>query len=411
MNIKEEILKNIKNLNLAEYDQDQHGKGHYDNLSKLVCNLLNVGFSVEEVVKIIRELDINCKDIGMVSRWKNSIEKTLKNSNPTYSLWYFKKLLKCNFEGVEMPKCKVDVFAKLSNLKMKKDHKNFHSKIKEYFNDYELKHIHNNCKTFKNVGDFFKNIFPDIDKDKNMIGLVSNQNYSKGSFFNECKVSNKSTESLNNYTHFCLNRPYIRDKGKFEGVAEDDIFYARYMLIEVDEGLSIDEQIKLADILIDNGVPVKMVTHSGGKSVHIVIDLKIRVLEKLKQMNMLSGKHGVTNYCNIELRQLINGYSTQQIVEYFGTNNANDFYKEHIKSIYDILFAFGIEPDYSCKNLNRWTRIPNGIRIKDGEKVLQSLIYFREEDTDCIDTKAAVENFVKNTKQKIDSMYNSLFEL
>ena len=23
----------------------------------------------------------------------------MKNSNPSYSLWYFKKLLKCNFEG------------------------------------------------------------------------------------------------------------------------------------------------------------------------------------------------------------------------------------------------------------------------------------------------------------------------
>ena len=407
MNIKEEILKNIKNLNITEYDQSQHGKGHYDNLSKLVCNLLNVGFSVEEVTEIVKELDINCKDIGMVARWK----KAMKNSNPSYSLWYFKKLLKCNFEGVEMPKCKVDVFAKLSNLKMKKDHKNFHSKIQEFFSEYELKHIHNNCKTFKNVGDFFKNIFPDIDKNEDMIGLASNQNYSKGSFFNECKISNDSTESLNNYTHFILNRPYIRDKGKFEGVAEDDIFDARYMLIEVDEGLSIDEQIKLADILIDNGVPVKMVTHSGGKSIHIIIDLKIRVLEKLKQMNLLSGKHGLTNYCNIELNQLIKGFSLKQIEEFFGTNSANDFYKEHIRSIFDILFAFGIKPDNSCKNLNRWTRIPNGIRVEDGKNISQKLIYFREEDTNCIDTKGSIENFVENTKKQIESTYDSLFEI
>ena len=150
-----------------------------------------------------------------------------------------------------------------------------------------------------------------------------------------------------------MNRPYIRDKEKFEGVAETDIFDARYMLIEVDEGLTIEEQIKIADLLIENKVPVKMVTHSGSKSVHILIDLKIRVLEKLKEVNLISGKHKLTNYCNIEINQLIKGFSIKQIEEFFGTNSANDFYKEHIKSIYDILNSIGIQPDNSCKKMNR----------------------------------------------------------
>ena len=407
MNIKEEILKNIKNLNITEYDQSQHGKGHYDNLSKLVCNLLNVGFSVEEVTEIVKELDINCKDIGMVARWR----KSMKKLNPSNSLWYFKKLLKCNFEGIEIPKQKVDVFDQLNKVKIKNDYRKFNSKLKEFLSDYELKHIKNNSKTFENIGEFFRSIFPDIDKDKDMIGLASNQNGSKGSFFNECKIQNNSKESLEKYTHFILNRPYIRDKEKFEGVAETDIFDVRYMLIEVDEGLSIEEQIKIADLLIENGVPVKMVTHSGSKSVHILIDLKIRVLEKLKEMDLISGKHKLTNYCNIELNQLIKGFSIKEIKEFFGTNSANDFYKEHIKSIYDILTSIGIQPDNACKNLNRWTRIPNGIRVEDGKNISQKLIYFREENSECIDTKGSIENFVQNTKKQIESTYDSLFEI
>lgn len=334
--------------------------------------------------------------------------KKLDSSN---SLWYFKKLLNCNFEGIEIPKQKIDVFEQLNKVKIKNDYRKFNSKLKEFLSNYELKHIKNNSKTFENIGEFFRSIFPDIDKDEDMIGLACNQNDSKHSYFNECKIQNNSKESLEKYTHFILNRPYIRDKEKFKGVAETDIFDARYMLIEVDKGLSIEEQIKIADLLIENGVPVKMVTHSGSKSVHVLIDLKIRVLEKLKKMNLISGKHKLTNYCNIELNQLIIGFPLKQIEEFFGTNSANDFYKEHIKSIYDILSSIGIQPDNSCKNLNRWTRIPQGIRVEDGKSISQKLIYFREENSECIDTKGSIENFVKNTKKQIESAYDSLFEI
>ena len=407
MNIKEEIINNINRLEIGDYDQTIHGKNHYYNLSRLVCNLLNVGFTEEEVIKLIDDVNISWKDKGMVYRWR----KSMKKLNPANSLWYFKKLLNCNFEGIEIPKQKVDVFEQLTKVKTKNDYRKFHSKLKEFLSDYELKHIKNNSKTFENIGEFFRSIFPDIDKDKDMIGIACNQNDSKHSYFNECKIQNNSKDSLEKYTHFILNRPYIRDKEKFEGVAETDIFDARYMLIEVDEGLSIEEQIKIADLLIENGVPVKMVTHSGSKSVHVLIDLKIRVLEKLKKMNLISGKHKLTNYCNIELNQLIKGFPLKQIEEFFGTNSANDFYKEHVKSIYDILTSIGIQPDNSCKNLNRWTRIPQGIRVKDGKSISQKLIYFREENSECIDTKGSIENFVKNTKKQIESAYDSLFEI
>lgn len=407
MNIKEEIINNINRIKIDDYDQTISGKNHYYNLSRLVCNLLNIGFTEEEVIKIIDDVNISWRDKGMVYRWR----KSMKKLDPSNSLWYFKKLLNCNFEGIEIPKQKVDVFEQLNKVKTKNDYRKFHSKLKEFLSEYELKHIKNNSKTFENIGEFFRSIFPDIDKDIDMIGLACNQNDSKHSYFNECKIQNKSKESLEKYTHFILNRPYIRDKEKFEGVAETDIFDARYMLIEVDEGLTIEEQIKIADLLIENGVPVKMVTHSGSKSVHILIDLKIRVLEKLNEMNLISGKHKLTNYCNIELNQLLKGFSIKQIEEFFGTNNANDFYKEHIKSIYDILTSIGIQPDNSCKNLNRWTRIPQGIRVKDGKSISQKLIYFREENSECIDTKGSIENFVENTKKQIESVYDSLFEI
>ena len=407
MNIKEEIINNIHRLKIDDYDVTIHEKNHYYNLSRLVCNLLNVGFTEEEVIKLIDDVNITWDDKGMVYRWRKSI----KIFNPSKSLWYFKKLLKCDFEGIEIPKQKVDVFEQLNKVKTKNDYRKFHSKLKEFLSDYELKHIKNNSKTFENIGEFFRSIFPDIDKDNDMIGIACNQNYSKHSYFNECKIKNNSKDSLEKYTHFILNRPYIRDKEKFKGVAETDIFDARYMLIEVDVGLTIEEQIKIADLLIENKVPVKMITHSGSKSVHILIDLKIRVLEKLKEMNLISGKHKLTNYCNIEINQLIKGFSIKQIEEFFGTNNANDFYKEYIKSIYDILTSIGIQPDDSCKNLNRWTRIPQGIRVKDGKNISQKLIYFREENSKCIDTKGSIENFVENTKKQIESTYDSLFEI
>ena len=404
MNIKTEIIKNLNNLNVADYDQSVKGKGHYKNLSTLVCNLLNVGFTDEEVVQLIKQVGINCKDLGMVRRWS----KFLKTQKPNNSLGYFVNLLNCKFENVEIPKFKENVYEKLSVLKMNKDHKNNRSKIKDFLSDYELQHI-NNCQfQFKNVGDFIQHMFPDIDKE-DMFGLVSNLNRTQKAYFNLCKIHSTSNKNLNSYTHFCLNRPYLRDKDYMEGVAETDIFDARYFLIEVDEGLTIEEQIKFADMLIDNNVPVKMVTHSGGKSVHIIVDLKIRVLEKLKEMNKLSGKHGLTNYCNITLSDLIDGYTTSEIENYFGTNNANDYYKSYIKNIYNKLFALGIKADNACKNLNRWTRIPNGVRESGGKKILQTLLYFREENTDCIDTLRTISEFEDSVLDKMN--YTGLFDL
>ena len=48
---------------------------------------------------------------------------------------------------------------------------------------------------------------------------------------------------------------------------------------------------------------------------------------------------------------------------------------------------------------------------KDGKSISQKLIYFREENSECIDTKGSIENFVENTKKQIESTYDSLFEI
>ena len=151
MNIKEEIINNINRLKIDDYDQTISGKNHYYNLSRLVCNLLNIGFTEEEVIKIIDDVNISWKDKRMVYRWR----KSMKKLNPSNSLWYFKKLLNCNFEGIEIPKQKVDVFEHLTKVKTKNDYRKFHSKLKEFLSEYELKHIKNNSKTFENIGDFF----------------------------------------------------------------------------------------------------------------------------------------------------------------------------------------------------------------------------------------------------------------
>ena len=56
-------------------------------------------------------------------------------------------------------------------------------------------------------------------------------------------------------------------------------------------------------------------------------------------------------------------------------------------------------------NLKKWGA------TKDGKNISQKLIYFREENSECIDTKGSIENFVENTKKQIESVYDSLFEI
>lgn len=411
--LKKLILDNINNIDFTQYDQKIHGKGHYENLSILICNLFRTGFSVKEVEDMLFKLPINLTDKTLARRWYKSLNKTtLKASVAT--LHYFQKLLGITIKDVKLAPIKYNIFEKMLKDTQNRENKIYSEKITEYLDNVKIKHLSKTKYRFNTLKEFFTSIFDDADKN-NMLGLATNMNESEKSTFNTASFNtSKNDLNLKHFTHWCINKPYFKRKDQFEGICESDIFNARYFLIEVDEGLSIEHQLKLADLMIDFGIPVKMVTYSGSRSIHIIVDLSIGILNKLMTKNMLDSPKNVKNlrnHCNITFHQYIPKIDPKHLLEYFGFENVNDYYKNYIKQIYDVIFQLGINIDYSCKNLNRWSRIPNGIRIKNNKRIEQSLLYFR--DTPCSDEDVLqqFERFSKTIKDDILEKSEEMFNL
>ena len=386
MNLKEEIMKNLGKLNVEEYDQSVHGKGNYDRLSTVIIALLEAGFTVSEVEDIVfNKLPINCKDKTLVKRW----DKAMKGKAPSRnSLWVLMKTFGIKIDESLLPKKPMDVFNSLYHIGLKAQHRKNVSTLKQYLannkDDIEIEFDKNynssstNDKNVNNLKDFFYIMFPDEDFDEGIYLLATNMNNTKTAYFNNSIFDTSGPNyMIKEFTHFCLNRPYIRMKAPYEGVCETDILNARYVLIEVDEGLTLNEQVLLGKLMVIKKLPVKMITKSGGKSVHIVLDLKIGLIEALKQKGLTTGKLDLSNYCNTSPKQYINGFTQAKLQQRFKYNNMNDFYKDEIVKIYDSLYSVGIHPDYSCKNLNRWTRIANGFRNDGKYKEVQECIYLR----------------------------------
>lgn len=409
--IKQEIIKNFKNIDVTELDQNIHGKDHYKNLSVLITALLEVGFNASEVQSLLNTLSgLNLKDKGLVSRWEKQV---MKKSNPNIALLYLQKLLGIKFKNVKLKPMKINPFLVLKQKLLKKNNKRYSTSLVKYLRSnanfiQDEFDRYRNVKNVTSVLEFFKIMFNDPDFDEGIYGLITNHNKSSKDYFNECIFdTTKSDKKLSEFTHFCINRPYVRTKDKYEGVAEADIINARYFVVECDEGLDVDDQILFAKLMVIKGLPIKMITKSGNKSVHIIFDLRMHIFEALKKLNKLSGLLGLRNYTNTELNQYISGYTQNELVEFFKTDSINDYYKNVIKNIYDLFYSIGIHPDYACRNLNRWSRCPNGYNLveEDDKKVLkkQECIYLREEDAFIDDTYNVINNFIKNLQKDLDA--------
>lgn len=407
MNVKKSILENIGKLKFEDYDQNIKGHGHYDNLCKLICNLLNVGFTVKETQTIIDKLPINNKDVTVAERWARFLSS--KKQDVNIALNYFQHILNMKFENIEVKPIKHNILNLLLKKKQNQDYKTNSKKLKEFLDEYELKYLKDDYDHFDDTQDFIREMFPDIGEVK---ALMANMNEKSGVIYNKAQVWEYKPLALSQFTHWCINRPYLKEKAQNEGVAESDMYYARYFLIEVDEDLTVDQQKKLADLMIDAGVPVKMVTFSGGRSIHIIVDLKIEIFEKLRKKGLLSGLDGVPNNCNISFRDYLDrNICTDEIGKYFKCDplsDTNEYYKLRIKNIFNLLKSAGINVDKKCNNLQRWTRLPQGIRSGN---IKQTLLYLRRGEVDCLDSTTCIENFIKLLDEKSSEKFNKLLDL
>lgn len=385
MEIKKEILNNLSKVNVTELDQSVHGRGNYERLSSVITALLEAGFTTSEVEDIVyNKLPINCTDRTLVKRWDKFVKK---NSTSSYALLVLRKTFGLNIDPSLLPKKQVNVHNQLYYISLKAQHRKNVSTLKQYLTDNkdviehkftEFCNIYGNKNNVTTLKEFFEIMFPDEDFNQGIYLLACNLNNTKSVYFNNAIYDTTWQDyPLKDYTHFCLNRPYIKMKAPNEGVCETDILNARYLLIEVDEGLTLDEQILLGKLMVIKGLPVKSITKSGGKSIHIILDLRIYIIDRLTELGRTSGLLKLRNYCNTSPKQYINGYTEEELTEYFKCTNMNDYYKETIKQIYDTLYSIGIHPDYACKNLNRWTRIPNGVRNDGKYNAVQECIYLR----------------------------------
>lgn len=419
MNIKNEIMKNLDKIDVSYYDQSQ---GNYHNLLNLISLLMDAGFLTNEIEDIIYNiLPIHCKD-KCVKRW---VKYRLKPNKKFYknNKELLNSIFKLNVENFDTGKrspaqiMEAKIYREKTKL-LNSLYKTNVIKLKEYLEDNKT-YIENEFLKFDNLNkvstlyDFFKVMFPDEDFDDGIYLLAADRNFGKQTSFNDAIFKTDGQNyNINEYTHFILNRPYMRMKGDFEGICETDIFNSRYVLIECDEGLTLNEQILLGKLMVIKGLPVKMITSSGNKSAHIVLDFKIHKIEALRNLGLTSGLLNFSNYCNTSPKQYINGYTEEELTKFFKCINMNDYYKAKIQDIYDLIYSYGINVDTSGKNLNKWTRIPNGTRKDETGSYLQECIYLRGDFARPYDdTYDEMKHFFETIHTEFNKNYEALNEL
>lgn len=195
------------------------------------------------------------------------------------------------------------------------------------------------------VDEWVKNHIPQQPKDSSfMLKLFSendlvwmNHECSSTSIENEVKDVKSFAEQhkqLTNMNFYCINP--LRDDSSRD---DSNVKKFKYMLLEADE-MSKREQYLMFIDFIEHGVPVKMVTFTGNKSLHLIIKVK-----------------------NVHTKQEWDAY-------------VGDIF-DALEKVKKGLF------DKKCKNPSRISRTPGAVRRDektDYEEKKQTLIYLQEDE-------------------------------
>ena len=198
------------------------------------------------------------------------------------------------------------------------------------------------CKELSRESDFFSKIYSEDD----LIFITDSLQNTSDKCIKDVLAFKKDKEKLSRYTFYSIN-PLNDYK---EGRKDDNVKTFKYILLESDS-MEKELQLKMLFDMIENGVPIKMITYTGGKSFHALLKV--------------DGIHSVKEYKD---------------------------YAENILKLGDKLKIDLF--DHACKNPARLSRVPWGSRKEsDYETVPQPLIYFNEKD-DCIDAEKKIKEWV-----------------
>ena len=265
---------------------------------------------------------------------ESSFYRAWDSKNPTTTISQCEKSNKSFSEHVKMYR-ELNIEKEQVNLKLNKQAA-FNNRLSYVEKNINLdKWIKDHYKKYNRTSSFMLNVFDESDV------VWASRNTFVSDINKEMKdihTWSMQDEELKNYSYYCIN-PFKLGSQR----SDEEINKFKYMLFESD-ALTKKEQYLILIDMINNGVPIKMITFSGGKSLHALIKLP-------KNINTLNE------------------------------------YREYVEDIFTSLNELRENMlDLNCKNPSRLSRIPFGRYIpkeNNPDKTIknQELIYLQEDDS------------------------------